>query len=69
MWILINGEVREVEDESTLGSVVAAELPDVDARRGVAVAHNHQVVRRALWDDTALSEASRVEIVSAVQGG
>lgn len=38
-------------------------------RRGVAVAVNGQVVRRADWPTTPLCPGDRVEVVTARQGG
>jgi thiamine biosynthesis protein ThiS len=35
----------------------------------VAVEHNREVVRRALWGETALAEGDRLEIVHFVGGG
>jgi sulfur carrier protein len=37
--------------------------------RGVAVALDGEVVPRRLWDEVALREGQRVEVVQAVQGG
>jgi sulfur carrier protein len=39
------------------------------APRGVAVAVNGAVVRRADWATTCLSEGDRVEVLTATQGG
>jgi sulfur carrier protein len=40
-----------------------------EARTGVAVALNDEVVRRSAWASTPVNEADRVEILTAVQGG
>ena len=37
--------------------------------RGVAVAIDGEVVPRGRWDDVALADGARVEVVQAVQGG
>lgn len=66
MKILVNGESREVPDDTTLGGVVDGR---VDSRRGVAVAVNGEVVRRAEWDGWSLREGDRVEVLGAQQGG
>lgn len=69
MRIKINDESREVDAKATLSEVVEQELPGADARRGVAVAVDHQVVRRSQWPTTILTEDAQIEIVTAVQGG
>jgi sulfur carrier protein len=66
MRIEVNGRSREVDDGLRLGALVDGE---VEARRGVAVAVDGEVVPRARWDDTVLAPDTRVEIVAAVQGG
>ncbi|MCO8275729.1 sulfur carrier protein ThiS [Actinoplanes sp. TRM 88003] len=40
-----------------------------EARRGVAVAVNGEVVPRSTWEDTALAEGDSVEVLTAAQGG
>lgn len=66
MRVTVNGETRELPDETTLATVVALVTT---AGRGVAVAVNDEVVSRAEWERTAVREADRVEILTAVQGG
>ncbi len=66
MNVTVNGATRTVEDDTTVGALVDAEVPD---RRGVAVVLNGDVVARGQWDQTHLYDGARVEIVTAVQGG
>ncbi|OZC02233.1 sulfur carrier protein ThiS [Rubricoccus marinus] len=66
--IHVNGEAREVPEGLTLRALLAHLGRDPD-QPGVAVAHDDRVVRRALWDETPLAEGSRVEIITASQGG
>lgn len=66
MRIEVNGEPQEVDTAQRLGELVDGR---VDHRRGVAVAVDGEVVPRRHWDDTALHEGARVEVVGAVQGG
>lgn len=40
-----------------------------EARRGVAVAVNGEVVPRSTWENTALAEGDSVEVLTAAQGG
>jgi sulfur carrier protein len=52
------------------GQTVAGLLADLDVPpRGVAVAVNGEVVRRAEWPGARLSDGDRVEVLTAAQGG
>ena len=66
MQIQVNGERRELRDESRLSDLFK-ELSLAPER--VAVELNHQVVRRNEWPNTILKEGDRVEIVHFVGGG
>ncbi|MCC5947133.1 MAG: sulfur carrier protein ThiS [Nitriliruptoraceae bacterium] len=65
MRITLHGEPLQTEAR-TVGALVDSRVPD---RRGVAVALDGDVVPRARWDDTPLTDGAEVEIVGAVQGG
>jgi sulfur carrier protein len=66
--VTVNGEPRELPPSATVASVV--ELLDVaPGARGIAVALNGEVVRRARWTETELLDGARVEVVAAIQGG
>jgi sulfur carrier protein len=66
MTVLVNGEQRELQAETTVADVVRSL---VDAERGVAVALDGEVVPRSAWTTTRLRDGDRVEVVRAVQGG
>lgn len=66
--VTVNGEPRELESGATVADVVAS-IPGAPEGRGVAVALDGEVVRRAAWDSTELASGARVEVVVAVQGG
>ncbi len=67
MIVYVNGERRDVAATTTLRQLIS---PDgAAAPRGVAVAVDGVVVPRARHEQIRLSEGSRVEIVTAVQGG
>jgi sulfur carrier protein len=68
MLVSVNGETQDLSAEATLASVVESLRGRSDGR-GVAVALDGEVVPRAAWDATRLSDGARVEIVVAVQGG
>ena len=66
MIVFVNGERREVAGPVTLDEVLGL---GGQAPRGFAVALDGVVVPRARHRTTTLDEGSRVEIVTAVQGG
>jgi sulfur carrier protein len=68
MTIEVNGELLDLDEATTVATIVARSGADPD-RRGVAVAVDGEVVPRSAWDDTNLSDGQRVEIVGAIQGG
>ena len=64
--IVVNGEQREIEAGTTVAALVAGlGMPP----RGVAVALDGEVVRRAEWDDREVRDGARVEVLTAMQGG
>jgi sulfur carrier protein len=66
MIVIVNGDSRDLPAGMTVETVVAQ---ITEARTGVAVALNDEVVRRSAWASTPVNEADRVEILTAVQGG
>jgi sulfur carrier protein len=67
MMIRVNGETEQLS-VSTIAELVA-EKSDMPAGRGLAVALNGTLVRRADWANTPLQAGDAVEIVRAMQGG
>ncbi len=66
MQVWVNGEGRELPaGAGVLDALDALGLP----RTGVAVAVDGEVVRRVDWPAAVLVEGSRVEVLTAVQGG
>lgn len=66
MELTCNGRRRTVPE----GTTVAELLTEVASHdRGIAVAVDGTVVRRAAWPTTPLRPGSQVEIVGASQGG
>jgi sulfur carrier protein len=65
--LTVNG-VAEPLEATTVAALLAARDIAPDGR-GVAVALNGAVVRRAAWATTALNPGDSVEIVRAMQGG
>jgi sulfur carrier protein len=68
MRVVVNGSPREVREQASIADVVSA-LGRDPAARGTAVALNGEVVPRAEWGSTTVSEDARVEVLTAVQGG
>jgi sulfur carrier protein len=66
MTIRLNGD--QVAVDGTVRDLVSLRF-GADAGKGIAVAVNGVVVVRSAWEDTALLDGDRVEIVTAVQGG
>ncbi len=67
MSITVNGEERPIDPGTTVADLVEEVAGRTDGR-GVAVAHNGEVVRRDDWD-TEIEDGDRLEILNAVQGG
>jgi|HubBroStandDraft_6_1064221.scaffolds.fasta_scaffold3654149_2 sulfur carrier protein len=66
MQLTINGAPHVSDGVLTLSAAVASLTT---ARTGVAAAVNGEVVRRAEWDNTMLTDGDDVEVLTAVQGG
>jgi sulfur carrier protein len=66
--VVLNGRPRDLPDGATVADAVTASgIPAL--ARGIAVAVDREVVPRSRWDDTALADGQRVEVLEAVQGG
>jgi len=66
--ILLNGQGSDVRAGETVAAVLQRLGLEVDAR-GVAVAVDGEVVPRGRWESLMLGEDSRVEVLTAMQGG
>ena len=66
MRVELNGEPKELDEGATLSALI--EQLSLAPER-VAVELNRDVVRRADWPATRLSDGDRVEIVHFVGGG
>jgi sulfur carrier protein len=65
--IYVNDRRQEILAESTLVDVIR-EL-GLEAKKGVAVAVNGQVVPRAEWGSRSLEKEARILVIQATQGG
>ena len=68
MIVELNGRAEQLPEGATVADAVKAVGVDGETR-GVAVAVDGEVVRRAAWVTTPLADRQAVEIVRAVQGG
>jgi sulfur carrier protein len=66
--VRVNGAERTLPEGATIDSVVQ-ELTGRSQGRGVAVAIGGEVVPRAQWPNTPLTDGAAIEVVVAVQGG
>ena len=66
--VTLNGEERALPDGACVSDAVRATGAG-EGSRGVAVALDGEVVPRAEWDGTELTEGGEVEVLRAVQGG
>ena len=66
MQLIINGEVRRVQDALTVADLVTELGLD---RRKVAVERNLEIVPRSLHETVRLADGDRIEIVQFVGGG
>lgn len=64
--IQVNGEAREVVENISLPQLIAGLSLKAEQ---IAIEVNHNVVRRAQWDETVLQSDDKVEIVHFVGGG
>lgn len=67
MRVSVNGDDREMPPGTTIAALVDALQPG--RRRGIAVAVDGVVVRRAEWEAREVHDGAQVELVTAVQGG
>ena len=65
--VRVNGEAMKTEAQTVAG--LLASIGVDESRTGVAVARNGEVVRRAHWTATPLSDGDTVEVLRATQGG
>jgi sulfur carrier protein len=68
MTIWLNGHASPLEAGASLADAISVVMAPLDGR-GVAAAVDGEVVPRAQWDATTLSDGQHVEVVQAVQGG
>ena len=68
MELIVNGRARRIPGAVSIQDVLAS-LGHGEGARGLAVALNGEVVRRAEWASTRLAERDRVEVLGAAQGG
>ena len=68
MSAIVNGSPRALDAGTTVAGLIT-ELGHDPAGRGIAAALNGEVVPRAAWPTTQVSDGDRVEILTAIGGG
>jgi thiamine biosynthesis protein ThiS len=66
MWLMINGEAKELGAATTVAALVDALGLD---RGKLAIERNLQIIPRSAYAATPLAEGDRIEIVAFVGGG
>ena len=69
MNVHLNGRAHEVSSGTTLADAVRLVATEPNARRGIAVALNGEVVTRSTWEEVRLQADDRIEVLRAVGGG
>ncbi|MDQ4065549.1 MAG: sulfur carrier protein ThiS [Actinomycetota bacterium] len=64
----VNGQLERLPERATVADVVTR-LGHEPGGRGLAVALNGEVVARAQWTATQVTEGDRLEVLIATQGG
>jgi len=68
MKLMVNGKEIETAPGISVEALLAQSLK-AEARDGIAVAVNGEVVPKGTWSQRKLQEGDKVEIIRAVQGG
>jgi len=66
LQLTVNGEGREVDPDTSVSGLVT--ILGLDGRK-IAVERNLAIVPRSQYDQTALADGDRIEIVAFVGGG
>jgi len=64
--VTVNGRQVNFAGEMSLSTLVGTVS---EARSGIAVALNNEVVPKSQWPSVTVHDGDRIEIVTAVQGG
>lgn len=68
MRIELNGKAVGLQAGATVADAVAATGAEAESR-GIAVAVDGEVVPRSEWEETAIEDGQKIEVLQAVQGG
>ncbi|MFA6144771.1 MAG: sulfur carrier protein ThiS [Sulfurimonas sp.] len=66
MNVKVNGEIREMDEGSTLHNLIA--ILGLE-ERVMAAALNMQIVKQDAWDDALLNDGDTIELLDFVGGG
>ena len=66
MQLIVNGDVRDVEDNLTVGAFLVSRSLNP---KMIVVEQNGEIVPRGLYDETTLATGDVLEIVQMMAGG
>jgi len=67
--VQINGQGEQIPTETSLADLLRSRRIEPATARGIAVAVNEVIVRRAEWSSKSIQDGDAIEIVTARQGG
>ncbi len=67
MVVQINSEEHQLEQSVSLMSML--ERLELNNKKGIAIALNEEVIPKAQWESTELSDNDKILIIKATQGG
>ncbi len=67
MTLVVNGDTREVGEETMLEDLVPQSRDPI--AKGIAIARNGEVVPRSQWSAVQVRAGDRIEILNAIGGG
>jgi sulfur carrier protein len=67
MEIIINQQVKDIPENSSVEQLLLAIMPDM--QKGVAIAVNQTIIPRKEWNNTLLKPKDKIVFIKATQGG
>lgn len=67
MHVYVNGQKQSVSESLSLTKMIAR--VGIEAREGIAVAVNNEVITRDNWENHLIQDEDKITIITATQGG
>ncbi len=67
MNVIVNQQTVELPESSSISSLFLK--LKIESQKGIALAVNGQIIRKANWNEFQFSENDKVTIIRATQGG